>query len=479
MLIKRFQEKDTMKISMNCQKIVFCSVIFFCSFLFGENLVAQTKVKTISAPSQTRILFLFDASQSMYGRWQSGSKIEVAKKLMNELLDSLMTVDNVQLALRCYGHQKPYPPQDCDDTKLEVPFEKGNISRIKQVINSIRPSGTTPIARSLEASANDFPDLNARNIILLITDGVEECKGDPCAISAALQRKGVFLKPFVIGMGIDESFKKTFECVGNYFDATDEVQFKNALNIVISQALNNTTLQVNLLDQSGNPTETNVNMTFYDQSTGRMRYNYIHTLNSKGNPDTLVIDPLSTYRIVAHTIPPVEIKDVKLTPGKHTIAGIDAPQGFLSLKFQGMAEYKKLQAIVRKHDEMQTLIVQDFNTTEKYITGKYDLEIMTLPRIYYNSIDIAQSKTTTMQIPQPGLVSFITTGQGFGSLYIDSGTNLDWIYNLDDNLTRETVVLQPGQYRVVFRPKNSKESIYTEEQKFTVKSGESTIVNLN
>ena len=278
---------------MNCPKIVFCSVIFLCSFFCRENLIAQTKVKTISAPSQTRILFLFDASQSMYGRWQSGSKIEVAKKLMNELLDSLMTVDNVQLALRCYGHQKPYPPQDCDDTKLEVPFEKGNISRIKQVINSIRPSGTTPIARSLEASANDFPDLNARNIILLITDGVEECKGDPCAISAALQRKGVFLKPFVIGMGIDESFKKTFECVGNYFDATDEVKFKNALNIVISQALNNTTLQVNLLDQAGNPTKTNVNMTFYDQSTGRMRYIYINTLNSKVNPDTFVIDPLS------------------------------------------------------------------------------------------------------------------------------------------------------------------------------------------
>jgi Ca-activated chloride channel family protein len=103
-------------------------------------------------------------------------------------------------------------------------------------------------------------------------------------------------------LGLDESLKRTFECVGRYFDATNETMFRDALNIVISQALNNTTLQVNLLDVNRNPTETNVNMTFYDTFTGQDKYNYIHTLNSKGNPDTLVIDPLPVYKIVAHTI---------------------------------------------------------------------------------------------------------------------------------------------------------------------------------
>ncbi|MFM8432795.1 MAG: hypothetical protein ACKOA1_08370, partial [Bacteroidota bacterium] len=82
----------------------------------------------------TRIEFLFDGSQSMWGRWQSGPKIDVARKLMNQLLDSLRYIPNLELALRVYGHQKNYPPQDCDDSRLEVPFSKGNISQIQDVL---------------------------------------------------------------------------------------------------------------------------------------------------------------------------------------------------------------------------------------------------------------------------------------------------------------------------------------------------------
>jgi len=415
----------------------------------------------------------------MFGRWQSGMKIEVARNLMNNLLDSLRYVGNIELALRVYGHQKPYPPQDCDDTKLEVPFGSGNSSRIKAVLNGLVPKGTTPIARSLEACANDFPSGQSRNIIILITDGIEECGGDPCAVSAALQKKGIFLRPFVIGMGLDEALKKTFDCVGRYFDATNEVMFKEALNIVISQALNNTTMQVNLLDQQNHPTETNVNMTFYDRYSSAAKYNFIHTLNSKGNPDTLVIDPLPVYRIVVHTIPSVSIDSVTMTAGKHTIVGIDAAQGYLTMKFDGPAEYKKVQAIIRKHNESATLHVQEFNTTEKYLVGKYDLEILTLPRILLEAVDVSQSKTTTLQIPRPGIVTLIRNNPGYGSIYSDDHKELKWVCNLDDDQTKETIVLQPGKYQVVFRSKNSRESVYTIQKDFSIISGESNIVVLN
>jgi Ca-activated chloride channel family protein len=64
---------------------------------------------------------------------------------------------NLELALRVYGHTKRYPPQDCDDTRLEVPFGRGNNFAIKKRLEEISPSGTTPIARSLEACGGDFP----------------------------------------------------------------------------------------------------------------------------------------------------------------------------------------------------------------------------------------------------------------------------------------------------------------------------------
>ncbi|MBK6445489.1 MAG: VWA domain-containing protein [Bacteroidetes bacterium] len=453
--------------------ILLTLLVLMQSVSFGQT------TKKLKAPTLTRIEFLFDASQSMYGQWQSGAKIDIAKSLMKKVLDSLRYVDNLELALRVYGHQKPYPPQDCDDSRLEVPFSKGNISTIQEVLKNLIPKGTTPIAKSLELCGNDFPQSPSRNIVILVTDGIEECGGDPCAISAALQKKGIFLKPFVIGMGIDESWKKTFECVGRYFDATNEITFKQALDVVISQALNSTTMQVNLLDMQHNPTETNVNMTFYDRFSGEIKYNFIHTLNSKGNPDTLVIDPLPIYKIVVHTIPSVYLDSIVLTPGKHTIVGIDAPQGFLNLKFDGASEVKKPLAIVRQHGDMKTLNVQDFNTTEKYIVGKYDLEILTLPRINLENVDISQSKTTTLQIPRPGMVTLISNNLGYGSIYVEDKNNLRWIFNMDENLNKETIVLQPGKYHVIFRPKNSKESIYTIEKDFSVVSSESNIIVLN
>jgi Ca-activated chloride channel family protein len=465
----------------NCKsviRLVVCSCLLLLVSAFS--LKAQTKSRNIPAPPiLTRIEFLYDASQSMSGQWQSGTKAEVAKRLVNQLLDSLRYVPDLELALRVYGHQHRYPPQDCDDSRLEVPFSKGNIGTIQQVLNNVKPNGTTPIAKSLELCGNDFPQSKSRNIIILITDGIEECNGDPCAVSDALQKKGIVLKPFVIGLGLDADLKKMFDCVGRFYDAANETTFESALSVVIKQALNATTLQVNLLDSDKHPSETNVNMTFYDQRTGSIKYNFIHTLNSKGLPDTLVIDPNTTYKIVVHTIPPVSKDSVVQIAGKHNIIGIDAPQGYLLLKINAVNEYKKLQAIVRQRHEMNTLNVQEVGTLEKYITGKYDIEILTLPRINLEGVSIDQSKTTTIEIPQPGLVSFITNSTGYGSIYTYDKGNLKWVANLDDMQTKETFVMQPGEYKVVYRPKASRESIYTTEKNFKVIGGTSVAVSFN
>jgi Ca-activated chloride channel homolog len=456
--------------------------ILLILFLFGiaPVSIAQTRAEVQVPKKQlTRILFLFDASQSMFGRWESNNKFEIAKKLLSEITDSLHKLNNVEMALRIYGHTKKFPPQDCDDTRLEIPFGKANGYRIREKLAEITPSGTTPIARSLEECGKDFPPDASRNIIILITDGIEECNGDPCAVSLALQKKGIFLKPFIIGLNMSNDLQKQFECVGTFYDAATENSFTTIMNVVISQALNNTTLQVNLLDKKGNPTETNVNMTFYDTFTGAIRYNFIHTMNAKGFPDTLVVDPLSIYRIVIHTIPPVSIDNVKSTPGKHTIVGVDAGQGDLLLKFEGLNDYRNLKCIVRKSGEMSTLLVQDFNTTIRYLVGKYDLEILTLPRMFINDVDIAQSKTTTVQIPNPGIVTIMSGGSGFGSVYVEENNTMKWIYNLSQDLSRENLVLLPGKYRVVYRAKNARESDYTVDKTFRITSGSSTTVNLN
>ena len=44
--------------------------------------------------------------------------MEIAKELLSNMLDSLDNKENLQVGLRCYGHQLPVPSYDgCKDTK--------------------------------------------------------------------------------------------------------------------------------------------------------------------------------------------------------------------------------------------------------------------------------------------------------------------------------------------------------------------------
>jgi Ca-activated chloride channel family protein len=407
------------------------------------------------------------------------SRMEGAKKLFYKFVDSLAVYKNMQFALRMYGHTVKYPPGDCSDSKLIIPFGKNNIAAIKQKVSEATPTGITPIEHSLTESANDFPDNKAVNMIILITDGIEECDGDPCKARQKLIEKGIVFKPFIIGIGLTVEQIKTFECVGTYFDYDNANTFTDITQIVIKQKLNKTSAQVNLLDVNSKPNETNVNMTFYDVKKNQYVYNYMHTLNYQNNPDTLYIDDYPTYKVVAHTIPPTESKEVKLTVGKHTIIPIDAPQGYLQInRAIGVYNYnEKVKCIIRKKTDMQTLNVQMLNSTEKYIVGTYDLEILTLPRTYISENNIEQSKTKIVDIASAGMLTVKCLEAGDGSILEEKDGKLEWVVNLGQS-TQQLFYLQPGNYRVEWRSKSLKGSIYTIEKKFNIRSDQQTNVEL-
>lgn len=451
-------------------------------FILIIHLTFIIQHSTFSQPTN-RILFIFDDSYSMYAPWNSNIKIEVAKKIMGEFLDSLKGLPNLELALRCYGHTTFIKPErNCKDTKLEVPFASANKSAplIKQRILKLDPLGTTPIAYSLAECVADFtPCSNCRNIVILITDGIEECQGNPCEVSIALQKKGIFLRPFVIGVGLDVKFADVFGCMGKFYDVSNEANFKDVLNLVLTEAISQTTVQVDLLDTDKKPTETDVNMTFYDAATKQIKYNYLHTINHRGNSDTLVLNPFKTYDLVVHTIPPVEKKNITIQQGKHNIIPVDAPQGYLKLELDGPLSKYYPTCVVRKKGEMNTLNIQDFGKTEKYITGNYDLEILTLPRINLNNVEIKQSSTNTIKVPTSGNVYITKGGAGYGSIFVDDGKKMTWVCNLNTGLPNEIIYLQPGNYKLEFRYEGIKETIKTVERKFTVTSGLTTNVRIN
>ncbi len=454
-------------------------IIILLLALLSFQLYAQHPDKEEEITKTTRILFVLDASNSMTGKWQGESKYTIARTILSEILDSLSSVQNVQVALRMFGHTKHYPPQNCNDTRLEVPFRKNNIDEIKARLKQLSPKGTSPIATSLLKSKDDFtPCGNCRNIVVLITDGLEECGGDICEISALLQKEGIILKPFIIGIGHDTH--EAYDCAGQYYNAGDKEQFTKALNIIITKVLSQTSLQVNLLDQYNRPTETNVNMTFINRNTGKVAYNFVHTLNSKGFPDTLNVDHLSEYKVIVNTIPNRLIDSVKLTEGKHTIISTSCPQGSLLVKLKGLTKADFNPAIVVKlPNNPEPLNVQYLNESINYISGRYDIDILTLPISKLKGVGIEPDNRTKIEIANPGIAVIQKSIKGFGSIYLLEGNDQHWIINFGSNYNQnESLYLQPGNYRLVFRSKFAAQSATTVEREFEIKSEKTTRIKL-
>lgn len=438
-------------------------------------------------PPLTRMLFVMDASNSMNAFWGNKPKINTARELLLKSLKELEGQPDLELALRLYGHQTPIQPgkQDCDDTRLEVPFSPNSIPGMRSTLQSVRCLGTTPIARSLEKAAGDFPAITTkagerkvRNVIILITDGIEACDEDPCAVSRALQAKGIVLKPFVIGVGLEESQKYSLQCVGNYFDASTPELFEHVLKIVVTQALNSTTAQINLMSDDGKPTETDVPVTLYDQKTGQVRYHVVHTMNQQGLPDTLTIDPIFTYKVVAHTLPPSIHENVTVKPGVHTSIPVDAGMGSLQLQVgNGPPDARSTSCIVRRAGDLNTVHAQDLGTTQRYRTGLYDLEVLTMPRLMIPNVHIEQGRITPIVVPRSGVLNVLPSMTGDGAVFLKSSDQLEWVADLDPNSIRSQFHLLPGTYQVTYRSRSARRTEFTITKDITIESGRSATVN--
>ncbi len=425
-------------------------------------------------PQAVRVLILLDGSGSMKEAWAGSTRWEVAKDLLFKTVDSVQRQNpNVEFGIRIFGHQSPHRDKNCRDTRLEVPFAKFNSKQVKETLQRTQPQGWTPIAYTLQQAAGDFTvQPNIHNAIILITDGLETCGGDICAAGKALQEKRISLKPYVIGLGLKESEKSFFDCAGKFFDVVDAPQFKEVLNITISQSIHPTTAQINLLNAFGRPIETDVEITIYDHFSKVMLYNFVHALDSRNLPDTLHLDPKGKYDMVVHTIPHVRKNDIELTAGTHNIIPVQTPQGIIRITSDRRTS--GVQALIKNHQTGATVYVQEVNTAMKYITGIYDVEILTLPTIVERNIDLGSGQEKNISIAQPGTLNITNALGGVGGVFIEKEGKLERVIEFKPLKAKESVQLQPGKYIFMFRQSNVFEAIFTKTIRFEIQSGINT-----
>lgn len=458
--------------STSGSRLCFLASLCFVSVcsLYGQEVNQQALAE------KTRILFVLDGSGSMNADWgQNQSRMDVAKNILTRLVDSLRVNPRLELALRVYGHRYLRQANNCNDSQLEVPFAVNNHNKIISEIKDITPRGVTPITYSLLQAANDFPSgAGYRNILILITDGVESCGGDPCQASIELQKKGVFLRPFIIGLGVPGG--KALDCVGKFVDAENSKSFNKILNESIQTTFAKTTVSVELLNGEGNPTETNVNVTFLNSMTNTAAYEFVHYLDPGGKPDSVQIDPVLSYDLVVNTLPPVIKRDVGIVNGKHNAISIPVPQGTIVVKPEGRGN--PFKAIVRQHGHGEILHEQNSFQPVRFLEGQYEVETLTLPRRIF-SVTLQAGKTTTITLPSTGAVNINTLAVGYGSVFeITEKGETQWVCTLDETKSRHSLNLLPGSYKIAFRARRTKGSKYTAIKTFQIQSGQTLNISM-
>jgi Mg-chelatase subunit ChlD len=139
-----------------------------------------------------------DASRSMWGRMDGEPKMSVAKEILWDV--SHWFPEDLNLALRAYGSTSPSESADCGDSALLVPFSDANRGPIRAAIEGLRPLGQTPIAYALNQASRDFGGRQDDRAVVLVTDGIESCGGDPVQAARDLRDQGIIVH--VIGFGL-------------------------------------------------------------------------------------------------------------------------------------------------------------------------------------------------------------------------------------------------------------------------------------
>ncbi|MFD1436762.1 VWA domain-containing protein, partial [Kroppenstedtia eburnea] len=157
----------------------------------------KTPNNKIDVPSieQMNVEILLDASGSMAGRVDGGVKMDLAKQAIRAFASDVP--EGAQVSLRVYGHkgsnQKKDKAVSCQSNELVYPLKSYDSSQFEQSLNQFKPTGWTPLASAIQAAREDLKEWageKTRNIVYVVSDGVETCGGDPVKEAKKLGESG-------------------------------------------------------------------------------------------------------------------------------------------------------------------------------------------------------------------------------------------------------------------------------------------------
>ena len=185
-----------------------------------------------NANNYPELMFIVDSSGSMQSLLDGKMKLDIAKDVLRNVIPKLPP--EVRIGLAVYGHRNP---RDCQDVEILIPpgsdDRQGMIARVE----ALKPMGMTPIALALASVAESLQARRCETTIVLLTDGLETCGGDPLALVRTLKQTSLRFVLYVVGYDIKENEKQVLLDLaaaggGRYLAASDATSLLAALETV-------------------------------------------------------------------------------------------------------------------------------------------------------------------------------------------------------------------------------------------------------
>jgi Ca-activated chloride channel family protein len=201
----------------NAEKIMFCPKPARSVFLAALSMLFLLSPPTpLWAESLPRAVLIIDGSGSMWGRIDKREKIVIVREQLADKITLLK--GNVDLGIMSYGHRRR---RDCRDIEMIIPIGAVEPQSYGEAIKRLLPRGKTPVASALQMAAkslfqSDKSDAkSAKSHIILVADGVENCRQDPCKTARVLASKYPNLTIDVIGFAVSDDEARQLQCISN------------------------------------------------------------------------------------------------------------------------------------------------------------------------------------------------------------------------------------------------------------------------
>ncbi|MBU1306429.1 MAG: VWA domain-containing protein [Alphaproteobacteria bacterium] len=196
----------------------------------------------LPAAAAERAIIVLDGSGSMWAQIDGKARITIARETLASVLTNLP--DDLELGLMTYGHRKK---GDCSDIELLVPLAVGTEQAIIDAAADINPKGMTPISDAVRMAAEDLKFTEQKATVILITDGLETCEVDPCALASELESEGIDFTTHVLGFGLSDEEGQKVACLaentgGKYLSAKDGEALVDALTATVAQVTQSETV---------------------------------------------------------------------------------------------------------------------------------------------------------------------------------------------------------------------------------------------